>query len=195
MTRLFVPARIRSRARQKGWGPFSNWYKSRGGCPPQPLTADTPLGGGLWARTCAVWCWLMQGSYRQGKGTNVGRLRVFSSAQAPWRVLLQALDRPSNSGKWNLGQYCTVQIRKGCVCSVYYQPNPSRRGGPLSRPPAGCALGSVGNPFDRVWPPTTSGHLQPIFSCVDSRGTHPLCVYVREYGTHTHVVCTWVCVG
>ena len=35
---------------------------------------------------------------------------------------------------------------------------------------------------DRVWPPTTSGYLQPIFSCVDSRGTHPLCVYVREYG-------------
>jgi hypothetical protein len=30
--------------------------------------------------------------------------------------------------------------------------------------------------------PTTSGDLQPIFSCVDSRGTHPLCVYVREYG-------------
>ncbi len=69
-----------------------------------------------------------------------------------------------------------------CVCSVYYQPNSSRRGGPLSRPPADCALGSVGNPFDRVWPPTTSGYLQPIFSCVDSRGTHPLCVYVREYG-------------
>ena len=40
---------------------------------------------------------------------------LFSSAQAPWRVLLQALDRPSNSGKWNLGQYCTVQIRKGCA--------------------------------------------------------------------------------
>ena len=40
----------------------------------------------------------------------------------------------------------------------------------------------MGNPFDRVWPPTTSGYLQPIFSCVDSRGTHPLCVYVREYG-------------
>ena len=26
----------------------------------------------------------------------------------------------------------------------------------MSRPPAGCALGSVGNPFDRVWPPTMS---------------------------------------
>jgi hypothetical protein len=51
----------------------------------------------------------MHGSYRQGEGTNGGRLRVFSSDQAPWRVLLQALDRPSNSGKWNLGQYCTVQ--------------------------------------------------------------------------------------
>ena len=73
------------------------------------------------------------------------------------------------------------QTKRG-VCSVYYQPNSSRRGGPLSRPPAGCALGSVGNPFDRVWPPTTSGYLQPIFSCVDSRGTHPLCVYVRENG-------------
>jgi len=59
---------------------------------------------------------------------------------------------------------------------------PQPPGGTMSRPPAGCALGAVGNPFDRVWPPTTSGHLQPIFSCVDSRGTHPLCVYVREYG-------------
>jgi len=66
----------------------------------------------------------------------------------------------------------------------------------MSRPPAVCVLGSVGNPFDRVWPvlgsvgnpfdrvwpPTTSGDLQPVFSCVDSRETHPLCVYVREYG-------------
>ena len=46
------------------------------------------------------------------------------------------------------------------MCSVYYQPNPSRRGGPCHGPPAGCALGSVGNFFDRVWPPTTSGYLQ-----------------------------------
>ena len=86
-----------------------------------------------------------------------------------------------------------------CVCvfrllSTKLQPP----GGTIVTAPSGrgCALGgSVGNPFDRVWPPTTSGDLQPIFSCVDSRGTHPLCVYVREYGTHTHVVCTWVCVG
>ena len=92
----------------------------------------------------------------------------------------------------------TVRVVYYRIVKIPYhsrQPNSSRRGGPLSRPPAGCALGSVGNPFDRVWPPTTSGHLQPIFSCVDSRGTHPLCVYVREYGTHTHVVCTWVRVG
>ena len=112
---LFVPARIRSRARQKGWGPFSNWYKSREGGLEQGPFESPPLGGGSWARTCAVWCLLMHGSYRQGEGTNGGRLRVFSSAQAPWRVLLQALDPPSNSGKWNLGQYCTVQIRKGCA--------------------------------------------------------------------------------
>ena len=52
----------------------------------------------------------------------------------------------------------------------------------MSRPPGDCVLGFVGNPFDRVWPPTTSGDLQPIFSCIDFRGTHPLCVYVREYG-------------
>jgi hypothetical protein len=52
----------------------------------------------------------------------------------------------------------------------------------VSRPPAGCRVpGSEGNTYDRAWPPTTSGYLQPIFSCVDSRGTHPLCVYVREY--------------
>ena len=49
----------------------------------------------------------------------------------------------------------------------------------LSRTRACCTLGSAGNPFDRVWPPTTSGDLQPIFSCVDSRGTHPyVCMYV-----------------
>jgi hypothetical protein len=32
-----------------------------------------------------------------------------------------------------------------------------------------------GNPFDRVWPPTTSGDLQPIFSCVDSHPPAPSC--------------------
>ena len=121
LTLLFVPARIRSRARQKGWGPFSNWYKSRGGmdwgCGRKGLRTQPPLGGGLWARTCAVWCWLMHGSYRQGEGTNGGRLRVFSSAQAPWRVLLQALDRPSNSGKWNLGQVLYGTNQKG-VCWI-----------------------------------------------------------------------------
>ena len=94
LTMFFVPARIRSRARQKGWGPFSNWYKSREGGLEQGPFESPPLGGGLWARTCAVWCLLMHGSYRQGEGTNGGRLRVFSSAQAPWRVLLQALDQP-----------------------------------------------------------------------------------------------------
>ena len=32
---------------------------------------------------------LANGSYGQGEGTNGGRLRVFSSAQAPWRVALK----------------------------------------------------------------------------------------------------------
>ena len=103
---LFVPARIRSRARQKGWGPFSNWYKSRGGgslCPP-PTAA--PLGRRMITRTGAGRCRLMHGSYKQGEGTNGGRLRVFSSDQAPWRVLLQALDLKTDhqileSGIWD----------------------------------------------------------------------------------------------
>ena len=30
------------------------------------------------------------------------------------------------------------------MCSVYYQPNSSRRGGPLSRPPAGCGPSESG---------------------------------------------------
>ena len=47
----------------------------------------------MWARTCAVWCWLMHGSYGQGEGTNGGRLRVFSITRAPWRVLLQACQK------------------------------------------------------------------------------------------------------
>ncbi len=51
----------------------------------------------------------------QGEGTNGGRLRVFSSAQAPWRVLLQALDRPSNSGKWNLGQVVRYKSERGVL--------------------------------------------------------------------------------
>jgi hypothetical protein len=118
------------------------------------------------------------------------RLSVFGLASSRLRILVLT-DTNLWKRTYEIDYFRTIW----CVCSVYYQPNSSRRGGPLSRPPAGCALGSVGNPFDRVWPPTTSGHLQPIFSCVDSRGTHPLCVYVREYGTHTHVVCTWVCVG
>ena len=45
----------------------------------------------------------MHGSHRQGEGTNGGRLRVFSSAQAPWRMLPQALDRHQilESGIWD----------------------------------------------------------------------------------------------
>ena len=63
----------------------------------------TPPCASRAARTCAVWCWLMYGSYGQGEGTNGGRLRLFSSAQAPWRVLLQALDRHQilESGIWD----------------------------------------------------------------------------------------------
>ena len=84
------------------------------------------------------------------------------------------------------------------VCSVYYQPNSSRRGGPLSRPPAGCALGSVGNPFDRVWPPTTSGlvikhthfWLPTTYLQVSSLALTPgeptpyVCMYVSMVHTH-----------
>jgi hypothetical protein len=63
LTLLFVPARIRSRARQKGWGPFSNWYKSRGGgvvqyCPrwSRKACGDTPPGEGP---VVAQRCWLV----------------------------------------------------------------------------------------------------------------------------------------
>ena len=102
---------------KKGGVLFRTGTNPVGGGPIKCLIGPSPLRGGLWSRTCAVWCWLMQGSYRQGEGTNGGRLRVFSSAQAPWRVLLQALDRPSNSGKWNLGQVLYGTNQKG-VCWI-----------------------------------------------------------------------------
>ena len=53
-----------------------------------------------------------------------------------------------------------------CVCVPFslLSTKPQSPGGTMSRPPTDCVFGSVGNPFDRVWPPTTSGHLQPIFS-------------------------------
>jgi hypothetical protein len=80
---LFVPARIRSRARQKGWGPFSNWYKSRGGGQPlPPSNGCSPLGRRMITRTGAGRCRLMHGGYGHGAGTSSGRLRVFSSIQA-----------------------------------------------------------------------------------------------------------------
>jgi hypothetical protein len=69
----------------------------RGGLQIKCLICTPPLGGGLWVCTCAVWCWLMHGSYGQGEGTNSCRLRVFSSDQAPWRVLLQACRLSSGS--------------------------------------------------------------------------------------------------
>jgi hypothetical protein len=43
----------------------------------------------------------------------------------------------------------------------------------MSRPRPTAIIESVGNPFDRVWAPTTSGELQPIFAYIDSRGGHP----------------------
>ncbi len=55
----------------------------------------------------------MHGSSGQGEGTNGGRLRVFSSAQAPWRMLLQALDRHQilESGIWERGNRGTNAFR------------------------------------------------------------------------------------
>ena len=67
------------------------------------------------------------------------------------------------------------------------EPNPSRgpTGGTVACHGPGQlrSLGSVGNPFDRVWPPTTSGDLQPIFSHIDSQALPPIrltecCMYV-----------------
>ena len=81
---LFVPARIRSRARQKGWGPFSNWYKSREGGLEQGPFESPPLGRGLWSLKGAGWFLLMHGWYKRDAGPSGGRLRVFSSAQAPF---------------------------------------------------------------------------------------------------------------
>ena len=55
LTLLFVPARIRSRARQKGWGPFSNWYKSReGGTRTRPIRVTPPGGGLVGAHMCCL---------------------------------------------------------------------------------------------------------------------------------------------
>ena len=73
---------------------------------------------------------------------------------------------------WHIDDISGVTVGV-CVCSVYYQP---AAGGPLSRPPAGCAL--CGQSLRPSLAPTTSGDLQPIFSCVDSRGTHPRGMYV-----------------
>jgi hypothetical protein len=60
----------------------------------------------------------------------------------------------------------------------------------MSRPRPTAIIGSVGNPFDRVWPPTTPGHLQPIFSYIDSQAPPPLRVYVHGYEVYALVVCT-----
>ena len=39
----------------------------------------------------------------------------------------------------------------------------------MSQPRPTAIVASVGTPFDRVWPPTTPGHLQLIFSYIDSQ--------------------------
>jgi hypothetical protein len=57
----------------------------------------------------------------------------------------------------------------------------------LSRPPAGCVLGSVVNPFDRVslslthtqvWTPTTSGHNLSSLALTPGEPTPYVCMYV-----------------
>ena len=57
-------------------------------------------------------------------------------------------------------------VRTRCVCVPFIINQTPAAGGDHCHGPqrAALRLGSVGNPFDRVWPPTTSGHLQPIFS-------------------------------
>jgi hypothetical protein len=60
----------------------------------------------------------------------------------------------------------TVLGHKVCVPIIFNQTPAGRRN--MSRPRPTAIIGSVGNPFDRVWPPTTPGHLQPIFSYIDS---------------------------
>ncbi len=69
-----------------------------------------------------------------------------------------------------------------CVCSVYYQPNSIRRGGPWSRPP-GCTLGSVGNPFDRIQ--TGTGPQPPLV-------TYNLSSLALTPGEPTPYVCMYV---
>ena len=139
-------------------------------------------------RAASTWvCWASQESDDDRKWTLVCTVPQFSQLLYRYKPKSISDSEESDNSESDKPSAMSAETQRGpmfdmCVCSVYYQPNPSRRRWTVSRPPAGCVPGSVGNPFDRAWPPTTSGDLQPIFSCVDSRGTHPLCVYVREYG-------------
>jgi hypothetical protein len=51
-------------------------------------------------------------------------------------------------------------------------------------------LGLWAIPSTESGPPTTPGHLQPIFSYIDSQAPPPLRVYVHGYGVYALVVCT-----
>ena len=74
-----------------------------------------PAGWLVVAHMCCLV--LANGSYGQGEGTNGGRLRVFSSAQAPWRVLLQALDPTIKFWKVESGTVLYGTNQKG-VCWI-----------------------------------------------------------------------------
>ena len=100
-----------------------------------------------------------------------------------WNSQVSGLSRHEQDRNHSFSLMFLQLFSRGGVCSVYYQ-TPAA-GGDHVTAPSGLRSRVCGNPFDRVWPPTTSGDLQPIFSCVDSRETHPLCLYVchtREYG-------------
>ena len=70
---------------------------------------------------------------------------------------------------------------KVCVPFIINQ-TPAAGGDHCHGPQRAALSGLWAIPSTESWPPTTSGHLQPIFPCVDSRGTHLLWVCVREYG-------------
>jgi hypothetical protein len=81
-----------------------------------------------------------------------------------------------------------------CVCSVYFQPNPSLRWN-MSRPRVAA--------LSRLWAISSTGSgpqpllltYNPSSLALTPRPPPPLHVYVRGYGIGTYVVCTWVCIG
>jgi hypothetical protein len=92
--------------------------RHRGGVLSKNFDRTPPLGRGMWPRTGAGWCRLMQGWYGQGAGTSGGRLWLFSAPRPHGRCCCRRSGcRPCIARTTGMRPLaCRARTRTMCVC-------------------------------------------------------------------------------